>query len=456
MDPENGIMLDPRNPLHRVIVKLWDTETVQRLRHVRQLSYADFVYKDAVHDRFNHVLGSAYLTANVLEALKAGASTRTLSEISLWGPVVVAFAILHDIGHIAPRSHIAQHVWYPGQKDAHEVLSKRIVQEDEGLQLALNSCIDRHTTFAADLLAVMAEDPSNQRVPRWTWQLVTGGGWNTDRGDWVRRDGKFCGVQYGQYDLPVLCKNLAISEDGDLVIQERGVAVINSFFNARKDMYTNVYAHNTVRIAARMATLIGQRARELFVDGKLEFADSTMLEIFRSRSVDDLSLQAALNMVEYRWEYHLDQWSHSKDPVLSELSRAMLVRDMHKHFSDPDAGEEVKSATHEAFVKDPEFMRDSAFVSSKATSDNERILTEMVVDSGRDPRYFLIKLPQESAINMKKDLSKALKVSYKGGRVIKTLEEASAEMDSLGKLGSVTVPARLAVPLSVWEHVRAH
>ncbi len=439
-----GIKLYPANPLHKVILDLLDTPIVQRLKDIKQLSYADYVYKDARHDRFGHVLGSAYLTAEVLQSLRDGASVPRQLEIERWGPAVVAFAMLHDVGHLAPRSHIAQHVWYPGQKDAHEELSKRIVRELSGLRYDLDHCIDKYTTLSSDLVAVMAEDPSNSAVPRWTWQLVTGGGWNTDRGDWVERDSYFCGVKYGNYDLPQIIKNLAISADGDLVIRESGIGPMNSFFNARKDMYVNVYAHNTVLIAARIATLIGQRARELLLEGKLECADATMQQFLESRSIDDLSLPTALNMYESRWEYHLGEWTNSKDTTLRELSLALRRRDMFKHLEGSGETNQVVSATGDTFL------------TVEPTSLNERILTAALESSGRDPKYFLIKLGGEKAVDLKKDLSKALKVSRNGGRDIMDLADASAEMNALRELGAVLTKPRLAVPVTTWLDIKMH
>jgi HD superfamily phosphohydrolase len=439
----DGIVLHRSNPLHKVIIDLMDTPVVQRLKDVGQLSYADVVYKDARHYRFNHVLGSAYLTANVLENLRAEAARNLRLEIERWGPAVVAFAMLHDVGHIAPRSHIAQHVWYPGQKDAHEELSKRIVREHPGLRWELDHCIDKYPTLSSDLEAVMAEDPSNSAVPRWTWQLVTGGGWNTDRGDWVARDSEFCGVNYGRYDLPVLKKNLEISTEGDLVIREAGIAPMNSFFNARKDMYVNVYAHTTVRIAGRIATMVGQRARELFAEDALNFADPTMQEFLKSQSIADLSLQTALNMVESNWVYHLHQWALSDDVVLRELSEALLLREIPKHAHDPEGSDESNGNV-------------SPFWHASLTRANEHILTEVVRHSGRDPRYYVIKLPEEKAVDMKKDLSKALKVSLRGGQKIVELSEASAEMNALGELGAVSTRPRLAAPVWAWPDIKVH
>ena len=50
-------------PLNEVEIKLIDTPTFQRLRRIKQLAQAWYVYPGAVHTRFSHSLG-AYMVAS--------------------------------------------------------------------------------------------------------------------------------------------------------------------------------------------------------------------------------------------------------------------------------------------------------------------------------------------------------------------------------------------------------
>lgn len=40
--------------------ELWHTAVFQRLYYIRQLGFSDKVFPDAVHNRFNHVLGACH------------------------------------------------------------------------------------------------------------------------------------------------------------------------------------------------------------------------------------------------------------------------------------------------------------------------------------------------------------------------------------------------------------
>lgn len=416
-DPLHGIDLNRGNPLHRPIMDLMDTPAIQRMKKIGQLSTAYWVYPDALQPRFGHVLGSACLTADILQNISYNVSPKLQREIAEWGPAVVAFAMTHDIGHIAPGSHVAHRVWFPGQKDAHEAMSHQLIKTDSGFRSALERCLE--VDGAQKLDKIVVEDPS---VPKWTWQIITAGGWNTDRGDWVRRDGLFTGVQYGHYDLAIIRKYLTISNEGEFVIKENGVAALEPFFTSRANLYRNVYRHPTCRIGETMQEKIGQRARELHHAGQLEFCDEVMHKVLRAKNGFELSGETILEMIEPWWEYHLTQWSKSEDTTLRELSQRVLRRQPFRHF--------------------------------KPIDENREILTKMVETSGLDPRYFYFEAPP-APVNLKKDLRTAIKVQRRDDTLV-PLEQYSSFMGALAKLEELPAEGFIAVPEDVFKYHRSH
>lgn len=413
----DGIELNPSNPLHRVIIDLIDTPAIQRMKYVSQLSAASWAYPDGYHARFGHVVGSAYLTAQILDALHARSTPDIQRQIEKWGPVSVAFAMTHDLGHIAPGSHVAQRVWFSGQPDTHEEMSHRIMRDDPYLQHILKVSLGDE---GPDMLSrVVREDAS---VPKWTWQLITGGGWNTDRGDWVPRDSKLLGVGYGEYELPIIKKNLEITNDGELLIHTGGVSALEAFFSARADMYRNVYQHPTTRIGEKLHELVGRRARELSSAGSLEFADETMQAVLIAKSGADLSVPTMMNMVESWWQYHLFEWSNSSDSILRDLSGRILRREPFRHFANtPELREELRLRLQQ---------------------------------SGRDPCYFLLEV-EDSSVNLQKDLASALRVRRHDG-TIEGLTTCSVYMRMLNEMGRFTNPGFIAVPEEIFLGQQTH
>jgi uncharacterized protein len=416
-DPLHGIDLNRAKPLHRPIMDLLDTPAIQRMKKIGQLSAASWVYPDALQPRFGHVVGSACLTADILENISYSASANLRKEIQLWGPVVVAFAMTHDIGHIAPGSHVAHRVWFTGQKDAHEAMSHSIIKHDPGFRSTLERSLGAEGAHMLD--QVVAEDPT---VPRWTWQIITAGGWNTDRGDWVRRDGIFTGVMYGHYDLAVIRKYLTISDDGEFVIKENGVPALEPFFTSRANLYRNVYRHPTCRIGELMHERIGQRARELHAVGHLEFCDDVMDQVLRAKTGFELSIDTIFEMVEPWWEYHLMRWARSEDTTLRELSQRVLRRQPFRHFE----------------------LRD----------DNRELLSKMVETSSLDPNYFYWEAGP-APVNLKKDLRSAIKVLRRDGSVV-PLEQYSSFMAALAKLEELPAEGFIAIPQDIFRHHTSH
>ncbi len=413
----DGIELNPSNKLHKVIIDLIDTPAIQRMKYVSQLSAASWAYPDGCHSRFGHVVGSAYLTAQILDALRARSTVDVQEQIDAWGPVCVAFAMTHDLGHIAPGSHVAQRVWFNGQPDTHEEMSHRILRDDPYLQYVLQNTLG---TQGPDMLnRVVSEDAS---VPKWTWQLITGGGWNTDRGDWVPRDSKLLGVGYGEYELPIIKKNLEISKDGELLIGASGVSALEAFFSARADMYRNVYQHPTTRIGEKLHELVGRRARELFAAGSLEFADETMQAVLSAKTGADLSVATMLNMNESWWQYHVSQWSKSNDPIVQELSGRVLRREPFRHFAN--------------------------------TPEQRQELLTLIEQRGLDPKYYLLEVG-EASVNLEKDLNAALRVRRHDGTV-EALTTFSVFMRLLNEMKRFTNPGFIAVPEKIFLEQAIH
>ncbi len=90
----------------RLEVRLIDTSAFQRLRRVRQLGTACFVYPSSLHTRFDHSLGTLAMAARMIERIRANSHSRPeegtiapLEEI-----LIRLYALLHDVPHI-PFGH---------------------------------------------------------------------------------------------------------------------------------------------------------------------------------------------------------------------------------------------------------------------------------------------------------------------------------------------------------------
>src|SRR5688572_27060270 len=111
-DPVYGFITIPSKLIKDIIAHPF----FQRLRHIRQLGLAGFVYPAANHSRFQHALGAMHLMGKALDTLRVKGVEISDQEYEAAQVAV----LLHDIGH-GPFSHALEDSLIHGIK--HESLS---------------------------------------------------------------------------------------------------------------------------------------------------------------------------------------------------------------------------------------------------------------------------------------------------------------------------------------------
>lgn len=344
---------------------LIDTPWVQRLRDIKQTGNTQLVYMFSEHSRFGHSLGVAFLANLVMRHLSEGWS----KEVQEYRMAISAAALLHDFGHIAPGSHTAYKAWFPDGPDIHEDVGIRIILEDK----TINSILKRYRGDLPEMVAaILAEEDS---VPPWTWEIISGGGWNVDRGNWCLVDSVMAGVSYGRYNVPALVESIVLTKDGHLAVRESRLDALTHFAVARQAMYRQVYQHRVILATDTLNGAIAKRVRQL--GSKINFADPVMQKVLQSKSPLDLALEDLFWMTESWWRYHLTRWARSDDKILSDLSSRMLFRKLFKtvRINRGDDLVALKMAAIEAVKKagyDPEYYLHEASSVDLHTGDSKR------------------------------------------------------------------------------------
>jgi len=319
------ISFDKEDSCDRMVLELLDTAWMQRLRSISQTGNTRLVYMFAEHSRFGHCLGVAYLAKLLMKNLKK----QDKNLVEPYEKVVAAAALLHDVGHVAPGSHLAEKVWANGSKPKHEKISERIIREDEQISAILES----YEKGLVDKVCKILSESTD--MPPWTVSIISGGGWNADRGNWAIVDSAMCCVSYGRYNVLALIDAFRLSEELQLVIGENRSDALTHFFVARDSMYRQVYQHRALQAADALTCDIAMRCRVLLKEESSEqllfFADSTMRKVLTSENYsEDLSLEEIFNMNEHWWNYHLTRWTTCKDKILSDLSSRLRDRRLFK------------------------------------------------------------------------------------------------------------------------------
>jgi HD superfamily phosphohydrolase len=301
-DPVYGFVSVP----HGLLLNLIDHPFFQRLRRIRQLGLAPYVYPGALHTRFHHALGALHLMQQAIEVLRSKGTEISDEEAE----AVCAAILLHDIGH-GPFSHALEHTLVEMH---HEDISSLFMEELNrrfGGALGLATAIFRNT------------------YPKQFLHQLVSGQLDMDRMDYLNRDSFFTGVSEGVIGYDRIIKMLAV-HNGELVVEEKGIYSIEKFLIARRLMYWQVYLHKTGVAAEQMLIHTLRRARDLALEGvHLEAPRHLAWFLYRRKghviTPEDLSSHFALlddNDVTAAIKY----WSEADDFTLSFLSRGLLDR----------------------------------------------------------------------------------------------------------------------------------
>lgn len=99
--------------LSKTEVQLLDTRAMQRLRRIRQMGFASYVFPSGEHSRFVHSLGVLCIMGKMCEHLYRQYGEKEGSAVSFTiedARKVRIAALLHDVGHF-PFSHLSECVY---------------------------------------------------------------------------------------------------------------------------------------------------------------------------------------------------------------------------------------------------------------------------------------------------------------------------------------------------------
>ena len=296
---------------HELTFDLMDHPFVQRLRRISQLGLSHLVYPGAVHNRFHHAIGALHLMQEAIAVLRAKGTDISDQE----GEAVCAAILLHDIGH-GPFSHALEHSIVKGVQ--HEDISALIMSR---LNEELNGALDTAIAIFND-----------HHPKRFLHQLVSSQ-LDMDRMDYLARDSFYSGVAEGKIGSERIIKMLAVKDDR-LVVEEKGIYSIEKFLMARRLMYWQVYLHRTVLCAEFMLMRVLKRAKALALSG-VDVFTTPALSIFINESLDRAKFIADPEILNRFCELDdsditcaLKVWQHHDDPILSELSKRIVHRNL--------------------------------------------------------------------------------------------------------------------------------
>ena len=250
-------------------LRLMDSAPFQRLRYVRQLGLAHLVYPGATHSRFEHALGAYHLARLTVRVLDDAGELGAVPELDR--QLVVAAALLHDIGHY-PFSHALEEIGVPH----HEAVAAPLIAGGPVGEILREEFAPDAPERILALVRGQSESPL---------QGLISGSIDLDKTDYLKRDAMMCGVAYGEIDVDRLRHALTIVLDPvtgrpTVGLREKGLSALESLLFAKYQMYRNVYWQHAVRSATAMYKRLVEdalRAGKLAVDTLVTYTDAGIL-----------------------------------------------------------------------------------------------------------------------------------------------------------------------------------
>lgn len=237
-----------------------DTASFQRLRRIKQLPSAHYVYPSATHTRFSHSLGVMHLSGLFLKHLLEPYRKQMDDDeflhyyflVRLWG-------LTHDLGH-GPFSHTFDKVVLEEIGMNHEYMSSRIVQEDGEIAFVIEKELGNYwitPKCLAEYLGKSREEwPETKKLGKTehneaAFYYILKGFYSTDIIDYLLRDNHFTGAGYGNFDWQRLILSSYLQKD-EVALEKKSRDALDAFLLSRLFSFNTIYYHRWSRVIDHM------------------------------------------------------------------------------------------------------------------------------------------------------------------------------------------------------------
>gem|GEM_PF-3946779 len=262
----------------------------QRLRRIQQLALAHYVFPGATHTRFSHSLGVAHLMNQLLECIDPAAkfiNRDVRSQLRM-------AALLHDVGHL-PLSHSLEQAYHPEYRQAltesmkeretsllpneerkrakrpkvspqlRRLIEASPANESEDGRIQLHEILSRLVitdsplTSKLELQSYDVEEIASMVVGKHRevhLNQLMHSHLDVDKMDYLLRDAKATGINYGLYNQSYLTHNIRIHHKfGVLYVDEKALHTAEHFVLANYFYYLQLLYHKKRDAYERLAAL---------------------------------------------------------------------------------------------------------------------------------------------------------------------------------------------------------
>jgi len=261
-------------------MRLIDTPPLQRLRSIKQLGTSHLVYPSAVHTRFEHSLGTAWLAKRLL----AGLADRGVDIAPADRLAVPAAALLHDVTHI-PFGHTFE--------DERRVF-ERHDEDPDRLEYFLTEPALAVALKGTGVAERVRELLGNGALERPYARELISGTVCADLLDYLRRDAFHTGLAQAYDDrlfrsFDVHDQRLAVDLQKGGLFRHDVLSELIHLLRVRYNLTERVYYHHAKAVAGAMvskALELALRASRIALADLYRLGDDSFLYVLRERCAD--------------------------------------------------------------------------------------------------------------------------------------------------------------------------
>jgi HD superfamily phosphohydrolase len=331
--------------------KIINSPFFQRLRWIKQLGFANYIFPGAEHNRFAHVIGVMHSMHQMIRSLGLDVTDdelfnpRSRSEAAMLHKSLRIAAMLHDLGTF-PFSHAVENAYIAHgntsraerkMKGGKTKAPKELVNNHEHL----GAFIIKNTSFKGGLTEILEEYGFDVQMiskiikgesPYLIANQLMHSDLDADRMDYLLRDGHYTGMKYGQFDREYILANLVTFDAGAgqqaFGVRDNAQHAVEDFLIARFSWYSQVIKNQASAKFDIMSTHVTKTLLEY--DLMYQFTDLlTMVEEHDERFFwwNDMYFMQRLQDVRFK--------RLVREPKTEELIEGLLYRKAPKTIRHP-------------------------------------------------------------------------------------------------------------------------
>jgi HD superfamily phosphohydrolase len=324
--------------------KIINSPFFQRLRWIKQLGFANYIFPGAEHNRFAHVIGVMHSMDQMIRALGLAVPDNELFDPKAKNPAALFHkslriaALLHDIGTF-PFSHAIEYAYMRHGNDKRRAKgkSKNLPNSHEHL----GSFIIKNTDYDDGLTRILEQYGFDVQIisniikgdsPHLIANQLMHSDLDADRMDYLMRDSHYTGIKYGQFDREYILANLVTFDAGQnqlaFGVRENAIHAIEDFLIARFSWYSQVIKNP----GSAKFDIMSSHIAKAFLEQDLIHQFHDLLSMIEQRDErffwwNDIYFMSRCQEIRFK--------KVLKDPRISELTEMLLYRHPPKTVNHP-------------------------------------------------------------------------------------------------------------------------